>query len=81
MSRFPFNILVPKLTTTYRGSISTDQTKKKIVSGPAGGCNCGQSGGAIFFFGFFFGLVGKYCNFFKKKKKKKKKKVPSRPFF
>ena len=59
--------------------------KKKSVSCPAGGRNCGQSGGRnFFFFHVFFCLVGKYCPLLGKKKRKiekLKKKVSSRPFF
>ena len=46
--------------------------KKKSVSCPAGGRNCGQSGGrnfnffilCFFHFSLFFFLVGKYCRIF-----------------
>ena len=41
--------------------------KKKSVSCPAGGQNCGQSGGRNF---FFFFRVRKYCTFFFFKYKK-----------
>ena len=42
--------------------------KKTSVSGPAGGRNCGQSGGGNFFFYLFsFGLVRK-LSFFEEKK-------------
>ena len=52
---------------------------------PAGGRNCGHSGGRNFFFlQFWFGLVGKYCSFLEKKKsffaKLKKKNLQSHLF-
>ena len=52
--------------------LSKATLNKKLVSCPAGGRNCGQSGGhKIFFSPFFF--CKKMMIFLKEKKKKKKK--------
>ena len=50
--------------------------KKKSVSCPAGGRNCGPLGGLF----FFFCLVGKYCPFFEEKKLGKNEKNNSHLF-
>ena len=56
---------------------------KKSVSCPAGGRNCGQSGGrnSFPFTTFFVCLVGKYCPFLESKKNCCKNEDSSRTFF
>ena len=64
-------------------ALNEAKLKKKFVSCPAGGRNCGQSGGRNFFFFPHFFSPMKILSIFRKKKKlakMKKKKSPVAPF-
>ena len=69
MDEMKFYPMLMRYCVEVRGGLNLKLgcPQKKSVSCPAGGRNCGQLGGANFFFpNIFFCLVGKYCSFLEK---------------